>query len=115
MTMVPQAPDILSAEFAADPYPAYRVLREHYPLLWHEGTDSWLLSRYDDVERAFRDPVFTTDNYDWQLEPVHGGRTILQMSGARTRGAPGAGGAGVPRQRAPGAVPAGDRAQRRAS
>ena len=81
MTVVPQAPDILSAEFAADPYPAYRVLREHYPLLHHAGTDSWLLSRYDDVERAFRDPVFTTDNYDWQLEPVHGGRTIVQMSG----------------------------------
>ena len=81
MTVVPQAPDILSAEFAADPYPAYRVLREHYPLLHHAGTDSSLLSRYDDVERAFRDPVFTTDNYDWQLEPVHGGRTIVQMSG----------------------------------
>ena len=81
MAMVPQAPDILSAQFAADPYSAYRVLREHYPLYYHEGTDSWLVSRYDDVERAFRDPVFTTDNYDWQLEPVHGGRTIVQMSG----------------------------------
>jgi pulcherriminic acid synthase len=41
---------------------------------------SYLISRYEDVERAFREPVFTSDNYDWQLEPVHG-RTILQMSG----------------------------------
>ncbi|SFF78776.1 pulcherriminic acid synthase [Actinacidiphila alni] len=81
MTVVPEPPDILSPQFAADPYPAYRVLREHYPVVFHEGTASWLLSRYDDVERAFRDPVFTTDNYDWQLEPVHGGRTIVQMSG----------------------------------
>ncbi len=81
MTVIPQPPDILSAEFAENPYPAYRVLREHYPVLYHEGTDSWLLSRYEDVERAFRDPVFTSDNYDWQLEPVHGGRTIVQMSG----------------------------------
>jgi hypothetical protein len=32
------------------------------------------------MERAFRDPVFTSDNYGWQLEPVHG-RTLLQMSG----------------------------------
>lgn len=81
MTVIPQPPDILSPEFAADPYPAYRVLREHYPLHYDEGTGSWLLSRYADVERAFRDPVFTSDNYDWQLEPVHGGRTIVQMSG----------------------------------
>jgi pulcherriminic acid synthase len=81
VTAVPQPPDILSPQFAADPYSAYRVMREHYPLLYHEGTASWLISRYDDIERAFRDPVFTTDNYDWQLEPVHGGRTIVQMSG----------------------------------
>lgn len=81
MTVIPQPPDILSPQFAADPYPSYRVLRQHYPLHYHEATGSWLISRYEDVERAFRDPVFTTDNYDWQLEPVHGGRTIVQMSG----------------------------------
>ncbi|MCZ0971166.1 cytochrome P450 [Streptomyces albulus] len=81
MTSIPQAPDILSAQFATDPYPAYRVLREHYPLLHHEGTGSYLLSRYDDVERAFREPVFTSDNYIWQLEPAHGGRTLPQLSG----------------------------------
>ncbi|MEU7640282.1 MULTISPECIES: cytochrome P450 [unclassified Streptomyces] len=74
------APDILSPEFAADPYPAYRVLRDDFPLLHHEATQSYVVSRYEDVERAFKDAVFTTDNYDWQLEPVHG-RTILQMSG----------------------------------
>jgi pulcherriminic acid synthase len=80
MTTAPEVPDILSPEFAADPYSAYRVLRERAPLLHHEATQSYIVSRYADVERAFRDPVFTTDNYDWQLEPVHG-RTILQMSG----------------------------------
>ncbi|UNO41090.1 cytochrome P450 [Streptomyces sp. MST-110588] len=80
MPATPAAPDILSPAFAADPYSAYRVLREHYPLLHHQPTGSYLLSRYEDVERAFKDPAFTTDNYDWQLEPVHG-RTILQMSG----------------------------------
>ncbi|MGC0421471.1 cytochrome P450 [Embleya sp. AB8] len=73
-------PDILSPEFAADPYPLYRTMRDEHPLLWHEGMQSWLVSRYADVERAFKEPVFTTDNYDWQLEPVHG-RTILQLSG----------------------------------
>jgi pulcherriminic acid synthase len=80
MTTAPDVPDILSEEFVADPYSAYRVMREHAPLFWHEATQSYVISRYEDVERAFRDQVFTTDNYDWQLEPVHG-RTILQLSG----------------------------------
>ncbi|MCW5249660.1 MULTISPECIES: cytochrome P450 [unclassified Streptomyces] len=77
-----RAIDILSPEFGADPYPAYRVMRDSAPLFWHEATRSWIVSRYEDVERVFkdRDGEFTTENYDWQLEPVHG-RTILQLSG----------------------------------
>ncbi|AEW95582.1 MULTISPECIES: cytochrome P450 [Streptomycetaceae] len=80
MTTERHVADILSPEFAADPYPAYRVMRREAPLIWHEPTRSYILSRYEDVARAFKDPVFTTDNYQWQIEPVHG-RTILQMSG----------------------------------
>ncbi|GEL22653.1 cytochrome P450 [Pseudonocardia sulfidoxydans NBRC 16205] len=74
------APDILSAEFARDPYSAYQVMRESHPLIWHEPTSSYVISRYRDVARAFKEPVFTSRNYEWQLEPVHG-RTILQMEG----------------------------------
>lgn len=74
------APDILSPEFAADPYSGYRVLRDQHPVLFHEPTNSWLVSKMEDVERIFRDPDITSDNYSWQLEPVHG-RTILQMEG----------------------------------
>ncbi|MFF9219720.1 cytochrome P450 [Streptomyces viridosporus] len=82
MSTAQQVTDILSPEFAADPYPAYRVMRDSAPLLWHEATRSYIVSRYEDVERVFKDKddQFTTDNYDWQLEPVHG-RTILQLSG----------------------------------
>ncbi|HEX5116102.1 MAG TPA: cytochrome P450 [Pseudonocardiaceae bacterium] len=77
--MPPELPDILSPSFAADPYSAYVTLRE-VPLYWHEPMQSYVISRYVDVELAFKNPAFTTDNYGWQLEPVHG-RTILQMSG----------------------------------
>ncbi|OLF14800.1 cytochrome P450 [Actinophytocola xanthii] len=80
MTTAREAPDILSPEFAMDPYQAYRVMLDTSPLLWHEPMQSYIISRYEDVTRAFREPVFTTSNYDWQLEPVHG-RTMLQMSG----------------------------------
>ncbi|GHJ01716.1 MULTISPECIES: cytochrome P450 [Streptomyces] len=82
MSAAQQVPDILSPEFAARPYDAYRAMREHAPLFWHEATQSWIVSRYEDVERVFKDRKgeFTTDNYEWQLEPVHG-KTILQLSG----------------------------------
>jgi cytochrome P450 len=52
MATAQQIPDILSAEFAENPYPAYRAMRESAPLLWHEATRSYLFSRYDDVEPA---------------------------------------------------------------
>ncbi|MFH9616214.1 cytochrome P450 [Streptomyces pratensis] len=82
MSTAPSVPDILSPEFAADPYAAYRAMRETAPLFWHEATQSYVVSRYEDVERVFKDKSgeFTTDNYDWQIEPVHG-KTILQLSG----------------------------------
>ncbi|MGW8993383.1 cytochrome P450 [Streptomyces zhihengii] len=82
MATAQQIPDILSPQFEADPYAAYRLMREAAPLIHHEPTSSWIISRYADVERAFKDKesVFTTENYDWQLEPVHG-HTFLQLSG----------------------------------
>ncbi|TDD45806.1 cytochrome P450 [Nonomuraea terrae] len=74
-------PDILSDEFALDPYRAYRQMRNDEPLIRQEqGVPGYIISRYEDVQRAFNDDTFTTANYDWQLEPVHG-RTFLQMSG----------------------------------
>lgn len=74
------SPDILSAETAADPTETWRVLRDEHPLYFDEGMQSYVISRYKDVEKAFKDRRFTSDNYSWQLEPVHG-RTILQMDG----------------------------------
>lgn len=82
MTMLEEvsAPDILSPEFAADPYPFQKVLRDQFPVLHHEATDSYLISRFEDCAAAFKSPAFSSRNYEWQLEPIHG-RTILQMEG----------------------------------
>jgi pulcherriminic acid synthase len=79
-TAAPTAPDILSAEYIADPYPFHKVLRDHHPATYHEATQSWLISRYADCANAFKSEAFSSRNYDWQLEPIHG-RTILQMQG----------------------------------
>lgn len=77
---VPPLPDFLSAEVAADPYAYYRNLREQAPLLWHEASGTYLVSRHDDLVRVLRDPAFTTDHYAQSMEPVYG-RTIIQMNG----------------------------------
>jgi pulcherriminic acid synthase len=76
----PAPPDILSPEHARDPYETYRILLEDYPVLYHPGTQSWIVSRHEDVSELFHNKLVTSDNYAWQLEPVHG-RTILQMEG----------------------------------
>lgn len=36
----------------ADPFPAYKVLRDDYPCFWSEEAGMWVLSRYDDVLAA---------------------------------------------------------------
>lgn len=39
-----------------DPYPLYRTLRTHHPLVHDEPFGAWLVSRYDDVRAALADP-----------------------------------------------------------
>jgi cytochrome P450 len=40
-----------------DPYPHYRRLRDQAPAYYVEERDFWLLSRYDDVNQALRQPA----------------------------------------------------------
>ncbi len=36
----------------ADPFPAYKTLRDEYPCFWSEEAGMWVLSRYDDILSA---------------------------------------------------------------
>lgn len=49
---------LIDHAFLADPYPAYRALREAGPLHWSEAFfgGAWVLTRHADVEAALRDP-----------------------------------------------------------
>lgn len=47
--------DPYDVEINADPYPAFRRLREEAPLYYNEEYDFYALSRYDDVERGLLD------------------------------------------------------------
>ncbi|OFW36486.1 MAG: hypothetical protein A3J29_14230 [Acidobacteria bacterium RIFCSPLOWO2_12_FULL_67_14b] len=73
-------PDIFAPEFAADPYPHYRRMRDAYPLYFHAPTQAWILSRYADVRLALTNPSFTTKSYAAQTEPLLG-KTLIQLDG----------------------------------
>ena len=76
--------DIMTPEYEVDPNPILDNIREKHPIYFHEGLNSWVLSRHEDILEALRTPSFTTENYAWQLEPVHG-KNILQMEGSDHR------------------------------
>ncbi|GAA3237956.1 cytochrome P450 [Pseudonocardia petroleophila] len=80
-TLTNDWPAFLSAEVAADPNAFYRRLRAESPVHWDEGLGGYLLSRHADVGAAYRDPAFSTRNYEERLEPVFG-RSLLQMDGS---------------------------------
>src|SRR5437868_3139380 len=48
--------DPYSTALLDDPYPVYAALREHEPVCHLPLHDLWVLSRYDDVLAASRDP-----------------------------------------------------------
>ena len=49
-------PSLLDPAVERDPYPLYRTLREHFPLVYDAPFGAWLVSRYADVRTALEDP-----------------------------------------------------------
>jgi cytochrome P450 len=47
--------DPLRDEVQADPYPYYAALREEAPVCWLDSTQSYVVSRYEDVRRVMHD------------------------------------------------------------
>jgi cytochrome P450 len=48
-------PNPVAPHHVVDPWPGLKVLREQYPIVWHEPTQSWLISRYEHVRPILRD------------------------------------------------------------
>ena len=44
-----------SAEFLANPYPAYAELRRDAPIFFYEPWNKWIVTRYEDVDTLLRD------------------------------------------------------------
>jgi cytochrome P450 len=52
-----------------DPYPMYRALRDHAPLLHSPDSNTWTVSRYDDVVAVLKDTeVFSSKTRGGQME-----------------------------------------------
>jgi len=51
--------DLMTPAALADPFPVYRRLRTADPVHWSEPFGGWLLTRYDDISRALKDPRFS--------------------------------------------------------
>ena len=79
-TTVVEAPDILSADHDRDPEPAYRYLREQAPVVFHAGSNSWLISRHEDILKLVRGKQVNSHNYVEGIGAVYG-RTLLEMDG----------------------------------
>ena len=47
---------LASEQFVADPYPTYERLRTDAPVAWSDTLQSWVLTRFDDVMTALKDP-----------------------------------------------------------
>ena len=56
------------AAFQADPYAVYSTLRRSAPVQ-ASRLGIWLVSRFDDVQSALRDPRLTSDPLAWELYP----------------------------------------------
>jgi hypothetical protein len=64
---------LLKPEALQDPYPVYARLRAEAPVYFSQALQSWLLTRYQDVLAAFRDPRLSsrlTSSYGQQLPPA---------------------------------------------
>lgn len=46
---------LLDPAVHADPYPFYRRLREHAPVMWDPFMHTWVVTRYDDVQRVLKE------------------------------------------------------------
>ncbi|WP_242907886.1 cytochrome P450 [Actinomadura terrae] len=47
--------DPCSPDFVTDPYPVFEWLRAERPVFFHEPSDQWVISRYEDVNALLRD------------------------------------------------------------
>ncbi|MBR9884754.1 MAG: cytochrome P450 [Oceanospirillales bacterium] len=64
--------DPFSPEIDANPFPAYKTLRDEYPCFWSKEANMWVLSRYQDIVMALN---------DWETFSSAKGNLMSEMPG----------------------------------
>ncbi len=67
--------NLMSAEFRADPYPTYALLRDEFPVRQMPGMGAWTVSRYDDVAYVLRNHALFSSKAMGAIGTA--GRTII--------------------------------------
>lgn len=69
-------------EFAKNPYPTLKLLRDHHPAYNFPGTNEWIVTRYEDVAAAFHDSeAYSSSAQADRVSRICGGRTMIEMDG----------------------------------
>lgn len=65
--------NLLTPEARANPYPVFERLRREDPVHWSEMLQVWILTRYDDVMAALRNPALSSDRLkQFAAHQLHG-------------------------------------------
>ena len=59
----PNPPKLFGPEMLADPYPFYRRLRETHPVFRVAELDAWVVTSYEGVNGALRNPQLSSDRF----------------------------------------------------
>src|SRR5437868_6380575 len=50
-------------EMLANPYPIYHLMRSANPVMWVPALDAWLVTSYEQVSQALRNPELSSDRF----------------------------------------------------
>ena len=64
---------------AQDPYPRYEQLRSEDPVHWNDGAQVWILTRYQDVIDALRDPRLSSKSISAVMQEAGGGKEVEDL------------------------------------
>ena len=70
-----------SPEYAANPYPTLKILRDHYPAYRNPETGQWIGTRYEDVVNIFRDTVNFSASPNGEHIGAVFGPTLMEYDG----------------------------------
>ncbi|MEE9253938.1 MAG: cytochrome P450 [Pseudomonadales bacterium] len=72
--------NLFTPEFIADPYPTYRYLREHHPVMRLPGTDLWALTRWDDIQAGLKEKQLGHSDSEESLAEIERNAAFKSLS-----------------------------------